>query len=269
LFRQLFNSKVSLKIPLKTKDDIDQSICYLNQAITNSVKEATPTTINSARPAESVCYPIYIKKRIAEKRRLRRIWQNSRHPLDKNAFNHAAQSLKRMLLSYKNKCFSDFTKNLSSTEDTDYSLWKATKYLKRPKQHVPPVRNIDGTWAKSNVEKAASFARHFTEVFKPYPQNPQMDDGEIHDYLDSPFQLSPPIQPFKFSEVKHFVLKTINPKKSPGLDLINGKLLQELPRKGLMLLTFIFNAILRIEYFPSQWKVAQLVVVPKTRKATS
>ena len=35
-----------------------------------------------------------------------------------------------------------------------------------------------------------------------------------------------------------------------------------------MLLTFIFNAILRIEYFPSQWKVAQLVVVPKPGKPT-
>jgi hypothetical protein len=128
------------------------------------------------------------------------------------------------------------------------------------------LSNDDGSWAKSSVEKANTFSKHFSTVFKPYPPNPQIIDDEIFEYLDSPLQLSPPIPPFKPSEVRKTISENLNPKKAPGLDLITGRLLKELPQKGVLLLTFIFNAVLRLEYFPSQWKIAQIIVIPKPGK---
>lgn len=58
----------------------------------------------------------------------------------------------------------------------------------------------------------------------------------------------------------------LNPQKAPGYDLITGELLQKLPRKAVVLLTVIYNSILRLRYFPIQWKLAQVTMIPKPGK---
>ncbi|VVC41057.1 Hypothetical protein CINCED_3A019930 [Cinara cedri] len=55
----------------------------------------------------------------------------------------------------------------------------------------------------------------------------------------------------------------INPKKTSGYDQINPKILKELSKKAMIHLTHIFNAIIRMEYVPKQWKQAQVVMVLK------
>lgn len=47
---------------------------------------------------------------------------------------------------------------------------------------------------------------------------------------------------------------------SPGYDLVSGEVLKQRPRKGLLLLTAIFNSVLRIGNFPVQWNVSQIIV---------
>lgn len=48
--------------------------------------------------------------------------------------------------------------------------------------------------------------------------------------------------------------------------MITGKILKELPEKGIRYITQIFNAVLRTGYFPDQWKVAQVILIPKPGK---
>jgi hypothetical protein len=47
-------------------------------------------------------------------------------------------------------------------------------------------------------------------------------------------------------------IHNLNPKRSPGYDLIKGKILQELPPAGIKYLTQIFNADMLTGYFPAQ-----------------
>jgi hypothetical protein len=42
----------------------------------------------------------------------------------------------------------------------------------------------------------------------------------------------------------------LNIKKAPGIDKITAKMIKELPKKGLVVLTYIFNVMLRISYWP-------------------
>jgi len=58
----------------------------------------------------------------------------------------------------------------------------------------------------------------------------------------------------------------INPKKSPGFDLITGQILKERPRKSLVKLTNLINASFRLKYVPQLWKVAEVVMIPKPGK---
>ncbi|KAJ8725213.1 hypothetical protein PYW07_016171 [Mythimna separata] len=66
------------------------------------------------------------------------------------------------------------------------SLWRATKNLKRPKDHVPPLRKQDGSWARTDVQKATAFAEHQENVLTPLPSPDPDKDCDIAEYLQSP-----------------------------------------------------------------------------------
>lgn len=263
IFKKTLNQTINLKLPLKSEGDIDLAVEHFNSSVQKSAWVSTPFV---HRKVDScINYPVCVKRKVAERRRLRRIWQNSRQPADKNNLNRTSQQLKRMLRALRNEWFQEFTSNLTPGKDSDYSLWKVTKNIKQPKHSIPPILTSNGNWAKSNQEKSSVFAEHFEKVFKP---SSNVTRPEITEFLEAPDQLSLPTAPFRPSEVKKVVMYQLKADKAPGYDLITGRVLKELTRKGIILLTLIFNAILRLQYFPTQWKLSQIVVVPKPGKPT-
>ena len=58
----------------------------------------------------------------------------------------------------------------------------------------------------------------------------------------------------------------LNQRKAAGYDLMTAKILKEVPNEGLELTTFIFNAVFRLQYFPVQLKVAQVIVIQQPGK---
>jgi hypothetical protein len=156
---------------------------------------------------------------------------------------------------------------LTATTATDYSLWKATKRLKRPQQSIPPLKTSDDKWARSNEEKAMAFATHLRNTFLPNDIDSTPEDQEaINNALAAPHQMHPPIKKFRIKDVRQVIQKEINANKAPGFDLITGKVLQEVSYKCLQVITMIFNSVLRIESYPIQWKIAQIIMVPKPAK---
>ena len=75
-----------------------------------------------------------------------------------------------------------------------------------------------------------------------------------------------PLQKTCISEVKNIIQYTTNPTKAPGYDLLTGTVLKELSQKGICALTQIYNAILRLEYFPRYWKIGQIIMIAKPGK---
>ena len=84
--------------------------------------------------------------------------------------------------------------------------------------------------------------------------------------LYDPHQMTLPMKKIRINEVKNVLKHKIHPKKAPGYDLITGKVLQELSQKGVRAITRIYNAILRIEYFPCHWKVGEIIMMAKPGK---
>lgn len=265
MFKTYLEEKTIIQVPLKTEDNINSAINQLTENIHFAAKKSTPVQNKNDNVMN---YPKFVRDKISEKRNARRVWQHSRHPSDKNRLNKLTKDLTKLLYKIKSDTFQEYTRNLSSTAQNDYSLWKSTKKLKRPIQPVPPLQKEDGTWARSSKEKAEMFANHLSKVFQPFPCTINAEeDNHIAEYLDTPLQLSLPIKYFTPGEVKEEI-KFLNSKKAPGHDLITPRIIKELPKKAITLLTQIFNAIVRIHYFPTQWKFAQIILIHKPGKPT-
>jgi hypothetical protein len=114
-----------------------------------------------------------------------------------------------------------FFKSPQPTAAADYSLWKATKTLKRITQPSPPIRMPLGTWASSNIDKAHAFAHHLAEAFQPHTSEnlPQEEDAITH-FLETPYELEPPIPRIRRTEVHAIIIIIIiiiiHPKRFSG-----------------------------------------------------
>jgi len=62
------------------------------------------------------------------------------------------------------------------------------------------------------------------------------------------------------------VVNRLHPHKAPGLDNITAKMIQELPPSGLTSLLYILNATLRLEHWPTTYKLARVIMIPKPAK---
>jgi hypothetical protein len=218
----------------------------------------TPPTVDTCAPT--------INQKILGKRQLRKWWQNTRSPQDKVKLNKAATELKQFLFDHKQQAIQTYLESLAAIEATDYPLWKATKRLQRPQTPIPPLRTAGAEWAKSDTQKANVLANHFANVFKPYDFELSKDEErEILHALDTPSRLKTPVKKFKSSEARSMINR-LRLTKAPGYDLITGRILKELPDIEIKAITLIFNSILRTGYFPSQWKVSQIIPLLKPGK---
>jgi hypothetical protein len=77
-----------------------------------------------------------------------------------------------------------FLTEVTPGSSTEYSLWKATKYLKRPIAEVPPIRKPDGILASKKLEKTSKFAQHLEKRFHPNPGLDTLPVLHSNDYLD-------------------------------------------------------------------------------------
>jgi hypothetical protein len=102
-------------------------------------------------------------------------------------------------------------------------------------------------------------------VFQPQPSENEPEEEQVLVLLLEAYQLEPPINHLKRAEVQE-VGNSLNPKKSSGYDLITGKICKELGIIGIKYLVQLFSAVLLKEYFPAQWKVAQVILVLKPGK---
>jgi hypothetical protein len=106
----------------------------------------------------------------------------------------------------KNDQVQTFLQERTPTEATGYSLWKATKNLKRVTLPTPPLRTHLSTSANSNYDKAHSFAHHFSEIFQSHPSENQPADDAFMQPLEIPYQLEPTIVPrFRCTEIQTII----------------------------------------------------------------
>ena len=116
------------------------------------------------------------------------------------------------------------------------------------------------------LKKAEVFAEHLSKVFEsPNREITKEEENIIRKEIQENEIREDDCKSFKYREVNNIV-KYMKIKKSPGYDQINGKMLKELPPKIIRFITIIMNATLRLQHFPEQWKVAEIILILKKVK---
>lgn len=263
IYRAIVLKSINLNLPLKDADSVEATIESFNKTIHTAIHESTP--LLKPKTTHNTYYSKFIKDKVSERRQLRKRWQHTKYPSDKKAFNRASEDLKKMICKADNERIQNQMARLTPHKDTNYSLWKMTKNFKRPKIHIPPIKTTNGRWARTELEKSQAYTEHLKTVFLPLPNKYPNHDKEVYEYLKTPLQMCLPLKCATPREVWEEIAK-LNDEKTPGYDLIDAKLLKQLPRKAVIFVTTIFNACLKLSIFPAHWKIAQVIMVPKPGK---
>jgi hypothetical protein len=114
-FRHFITTNLTLHVPLKTEAQIEDPVKYFTDLIQWAGWTATPETTCTTSSCD---YPIFIKQKLAEKRRLQKEWHIRRTPTSKILFNTATQELKQLLHEHNNYNIQTFLIGLTPNSST-------------------------------------------------------------------------------------------------------------------------------------------------------
>ncbi|GBP15703.1 Probable RNA-directed DNA polymerase from transposon X-element [Eumeta japonica] len=134
-FKKYLSSHCSESIRLRTPGDIELGIENISKMMNEAVHHASTTY---QQPSFNRIFSADIQRLVSEKRRARREWQQHRSPQHKARLRECITQLRNLLASEKTASFKEYLENLDATSETNYSLWRAARNLKRPVQFKPP-----------------------------------------------------------------------------------------------------------------------------------
>jgi hypothetical protein len=244
------------------KGQIDSHIDSLTQLILTAQSIAIPL---KSQQSHKLLLPDRVLELIKVKNALKRQWQRSRDQALKFEVNLRERIIKEEIKSIRN---ANWALKLEGIRPNDKSLWKTTKFLKKRQQFIPPLKIAD----KSLITKAEK-ANAIAETFENNHINPIPDQNldftnatndKVTNYIKQ-IEENTPIDPTNLEEIDEIVKKLKN-NKAPGPDKITNRLIKKLPKRGLDYIQFIINSCLRLNYFPTTWKAASVIPIPKPNK---
>ena len=248
---------------LTSSRDVDEAVASL----TNTIQQATDNvsrTFNRPTANPVVDLPQDIRELIREKNRVRRRWQRYARPEDRVASNRLAAQVKERLREYRS---ARWDAKLESLSTQNQSLWRMAKALRKDKSRMPPLHGERGI-VYTEADKAEAIADSLERQCSPnYQHCDVIFVGRINRLVRQRLKGEPD------SVIKHVspreiwdIVSKLNKRKAPGPDKISNHALKNLSRKGIVAITNIINAALRLRYFPPEWKKADVVVIPKAKQ---
>ena len=260
-------------------DNYCDNIAYF---IFNTFKKHCPLTPKQNRNRKLTKNTLTL---IKYRRRLRRTYMVSRDPSLKTEINQLKKQINRQILAdekhrLKNDCSSIINDKNPKT------FWKKLKTFINPITNPNTgnkdqgLKNSDGNLITNTKDQIQLFESHFKNIFNIF-EGPTYDNNfkheidhaitnNAHSFTPNPLgSLSdniPLLHNITINEWRKATLKCKN-SSSPGLDNINYQMLKNTP--PIFVNSHIiphFNELLRLGYFPTPWKSAKVILIPKPNK---
>lgn len=247
---------------LDSTDQIDESVSLLTSTIRKAADISIP--IVTTTPPDFLTLPKSITHCIAMKNRARRHWQAFRTPDTRSEYNRLSAILRRDIKHFRHLKWQE---KLSTLTVHDKTIWPMAKALQKRGTPNPPLITARGI-ALNSLDKAEAIADVLERAFTPNEPDQSTPDLGAHmeQVLSTAVTAAVPHEVLCTPEELVSILKSLNPRKAPGPDLVSSRLLLQLPGTAVARLFEIINSSINLGYFPRAWKAARVVSILKPGK---
>lgn len=243
-------------------EDLEEAACALERDISEAL-QATKKRPKRARFVDN-SLPESIRNIIKKRNKYRKLSNNTGHPWYKQEVGRLRHEIRSEIRAHRRKTWSNFV-----SEQTEKNPYAIPSLIKKKRKDVPTLK-VGDLLATSDDEKAEMFAKSLEAKYKPNdPIDPEYEDqcdntyNSVKNHIIGPENRQPP-------EVKNPTIKAaisrLKNKKAPGLDGCTNLVLKLLPEETISRIRIIFNAVLKLQYFPETWKKAKIILIPKAGK---
>lgn len=247
---------------------IDQYVSTLTNAILFGQETAVPLV--TVTPYDVVLTP-GIKAKILMRNETRRFAQRNPRmkPIVNTSINAQSKVIREEIDNLTIENFQHKVENICK-DKSKRSLWKMSRFLKKRRNQVPPFK-VDGTTLLTDEEKCNALAENFASNHNNPLANVQITHTRfVTNSVKRFMRNSIPDNPELVRTVEtEKIIKGLKISKAPGMDKVHNSLIKKLPHDGVLLLTMIINACIKLSYFPSHWKHAKVIAICKPNKASS
>ncbi|KAJ3641910.1 hypothetical protein Zmor_028380 [Zophobas morio] len=258
--------------------EIDRQITLLTDTITAAKELTIP---RKHIPKNKRPLPARILNLIKQKRQIYREITRTRNPQLKTHFNRLNAQIRRDINQFREEQWSNTCAKLDYRNGKQY--WDKFKLLTGQKTQTTTHLIQNNTFLSTPEDKSNAFAQTLQEIHE-ISRNPNFNHDffnqvseEVQDFRDQPFHplallnMHVPdndedlTDNISLQEVESRI-KHLKNSKAPGPDQIKAILLKNLPPTALQALTNIYNSCLNVSYFPTSWKQASTIMIPKPGK---
>lgn len=268
MFRAHIDLNIDHNVLITSKEDIDKGLQHLVSTINEGIEIYVPKISNKNGTLPP---PDFIIDLIQRRNILRRNCRNSANPqVLKCQINMVTKYIKYSLNKIRDR---ELEAKLEAIPPNSRNLFQPIGKLyrlDRPSYTLPPLV-VDNGFIHNIREKSNYIGKHFESVStltaanSSFAAHDTQINNDVSDYFNTfhnPQLRTPQTTP---KELKS-IIKNLKNKKAPGNDNLNNITLKNLPKKALILLAKITNAILKFGYFPKNWKCAKVIPIPKPGK---
>jgi hypothetical protein len=140
--------------------------------------------------------------------------------------------------------------------------WRITRNLTNTNSNIPPL-TVNGKTATTIQEKRNAFADILEQIFTTNSDVDRTFIVSMEGFLETP--LTELGRTRNYSEIAS-VARHLKPRRAIGPDGIQNIILQHLLRLVLKFIAKIFNGSHALNYFPTQWNEAKIIMLQKPGK---
>ena len=286
LHNTLKYSLTNIDTDITTQDELEELELTLCDKLMKVVDTSTPKVYSRSDPKSPISQAIL--DLIKEKRKLRRLYNNTQDANIKSTINKLQKEIKTKINLESTISWEKFCNSISLESDPKKSRRKITNFLKPKGLRSYPTLKLGNKTAKTNPEKAQLFAKSVERNFgieSPLFRKSHFDRinkfveahsfhftplDSIHDSTtdtDDDSDLVADVDPDTLVRIVRTELKNV---KAPGIDNVYNIILKKAIGTGFYkLFARAFTISLKLGFIPYVWKVAVLCMLIKPDKLPS
>lgn len=263
LLRLKLNDKIKINNKIESSDEIDLELNNLTSTIQKTKKEFTAKiNINPNK----IDLNNEILDLIKHRNRVRKYYQEQTHNQQiKTYINQISRTIRSQIRQIIND---KWGKTLEEIKPNDRTLWRISKSFRKTNTQIPTLEKNDVTYT-TDKEKSNAIGECLQGIQKNDAKSliEQQVLDKVQTYLSEPVNRNI----VKLTNPKEIIgiIKKLPNRKASGIDEIDNKIIKNLPRKAIVQLMYIINAILVTGYYPVKWKAAIVAPIPKPGKDLS